>query len=675
MTVCIGSHLEATPGSSTHAWRCSARSALALFVIVVITACGAIEGNDSNATAPSGNQPPSDGGSTNNPAPHDGSDPLPSPSDDEPAHGTLAFSGFVIDGPVSGADVRVRDANGQELAQTKSDADARFDVAIPEDAQFPLLITATGGVNVTTAADPGFPITGFITEASQRQVVLSSLSTLVVAGANCSGDSKQVASIMADPSAALAVLERHGFGLDAADRERLLYAVPTTSAQAGSLLLASEALGETLRRAANALRASDGVTEPNDVLRAIACPAAGDVGTAASSDRLSAAFHAAAGAVLVETSVGELWVRERTLNAVPMLQAAIASTFGGNGSFAIPDLPIHADALDQLLRSVHAALGVAPSEELFALFAHLLALEHGTTRGALGTLMQAPASLHEQLGALLAAVNDDPDLARAVREWNDADMNGAPPPAVDLAATPQQLANRGGSTTLNYRAKHATVCTRTASTVGDWTGMSDFDGELTLGPIDGIESFGLICAGPGGLTEAQVEVTVPPHAEVRFVNVSGAENDMIVSGDTVRIELEVRDVSVEQCTMHRTDTGDLIAHGAELTATPRLSVSVTCDGVGGTILTSAKIPTRDTYLAWVAPTELENGQPLTDLAGFRIYYGSAPGNYDGVVAINDPNQLEHIQIFPDDARYFAMTAVTAEDIESRFSNEVYKALR
>lgn len=675
MTVCIGSHLEATPGSSNHAWRCSARSALALFAIVVITACGAIEGNDSNATAPSGNQPPSDGGSANSPAPDDGSDLLPLPSEEEPAHGTLAFSGFVIDGPVSGADVRVRDANGQELAQITSDAHARFDVAIPEDAQFPLMITATGGINLTTAADPGFPITGFIAEAGQRQVVLSSLSTLVVASANCSGDSKQVASIMADPKAAMRLLERHGFGLDATDRERLLYAVPTTSAQAGSLLLASEALGETLRRAAATLRAADGLTQPNDVLKAVACQnAAEDFTTASTSDRLSAAFHAAAGAVLVETSVGELWVRDRTMDAVPMLQDAIASTFGGNGSFRIPDLPIHADALDQLLRSVHAALGVAPSDELFDLYAYLLALEHGTTRRAVGSVMQPPASLHAQLAALLAAVNDDPAVAQAVLAWSDVAMNGMPPPAVELTASPRQLSSRGASTKLHYRAEHATLCKRTGSSVGAWAGVTDIEAEVTLGPIDGIETFGLLCAGPGGVTEQHIEVTVPPQADVRFVNVSGADKDVIVIGDTVRVELDVRDVNVEQCEIRRSDNGAVIANGTQLVATAGLGVSVTCDGLGGTTLSSASIPMRNTYLAWKAPTQLENGQPLTDLAGFRIYYGSAPGKYDGVVIINDPNQREHTQAYPDGARYFAMTAVTSQDVESGYSNEAYRAL-
>ena len=32
-------------------------------------------------------------------------------------------------------------------------------------------------------------------------------------------------------------------------------------------------------------------------------------------------------------------------------------------------------------------------------------------------------------------------------------------------------------------------------------------------------------------------------------------------------------------------------------------------------------------LSWVAPSTNEDGTPLTDLAGYKIYYGTASGNY------------------------------------------------
>jgi hypothetical protein len=81
-------------------------------------------------------------------------------------------------------------------------------------------------------------------------------------------------------------------------------------------------------------------------------------------------------------------------------------------------------------------------------------------------------------------------------------------------------------------------------------------------------------------------------------------------------------------------------------------------------------------LTWTAPTQNTDGTPLTDLAGFKIYYGiNGGGPYDGVVDIPDPAATAHvIQPLGSGAWFFVSTAYNAIGTESDFSNEVMKIL-
>ena len=53
--------------------------------------------------------------------------------------------------------------------------------------------------------------------------------------------------------------------------------------------------------------------------------------------------------------------------------------------------------------------------------------------------------------------------------------------------------------------------------------------------------------------------------------------------------------------------------------------------------------TRAVTLNWAAPTQYENGSPFVDLAGYRIFYGSAPGKYTKLVEIAPGTTSHNIQ--------------------------------
>ena len=78
-------------------------------------------------------------------------------------------------------------------------------------------------------------------------------------------------------------------------------------------------------------------------------------------------------------------------------------------------------------------------------------------------------------------------------------------------------------------------------------------------------------------------------------------------------------------------------------------------------------------LAWVAPSEREDntGLPLSEIAGYRIYYGTEAGNYQNQFEINDgsADQAEIVNV-PSGAYYLVMTTIDTAGRESSYSSEV-----
>ena len=77
-------------------------------------------------------------------------------------------------------------------------------------------------------------------------------------------------------------------------------------------------------------------------------------------------------------------------------------------------------------------------------------------------------------------------------------------------------------------------------------------------------------------------------------------------------------------------------------------------------------------LSWVAPTQNVDGTPLTNLAGYRVYYGTQSGTYSDSVDVNDASATQIGISAPMTPHYVAMTAIDADGNESTYSNEVVK---
>jgi hypothetical protein len=80
-------------------------------------------------------------------------------------------------------------------------------------------------------------------------------------------------------------------------------------------------------------------------------------------------------------------------------------------------------------------------------------------------------------------------------------------------------------------------------------------------------------------------------------------------------------------------------------------------------------------LSWQAPTTTTEGSALTDLAGYRIYYGTNSSDLTQSVQITSVGiQTYAIDNLGAGTWYFAVRAVTAAGVESALSDIVSKTI-
>jgi hypothetical protein len=91
--------------------------------------------------------------------------------------------------------------------------------------------------------------------------------------------------------------------------------------------------------------------------------------------------------------------------------------------------------------------------------------------------------------------------------------------------------------------------------------------------------------------------------------------------------------------------------------------------------TAAAAGTGMATLSWQAPTTTTAGTALTDLAGYRIYYGTDSGDLTQSVQISSVGiQTYVIDDLGAGTWYFAIRAVTVAGVESALSDVVSKTI-
>jgi hypothetical protein len=81
----------------------------------------------------------------------------------------------------------------------------------------------------------------------------------------------------------------------------------------------------------------------------------------------------------------------------------------------------------------------------------------------------------------------------------------------------------------------------------------------------------------------------------------------------------------------------------------------------------------DMTLVWDPPTTNADGTPLTDLAGYKIYYGLASGSYATIIPVGNVLTYTVRNLLANVIYYFVATALDTSGNESAYSNEVSKS--
>ena len=106
-----------------------------------------------------------------------------------------------------------------------------------------------------------------------------------------------------------------------------------------------------------------------------------------------------------------------------------------------------------------------------------------------------------------------------------------------------------------------------------------------------------------------------------------------------------------------------VSDGKAKSALPKFAISV--DQVG----------TISTTLSWTAPTQNEDGSVLMDLAGYKIYWGTTPGQYTHSVKIENPGMSSYVVENLTPGTYeFAATSFNMAGVESAYSNPATRVL-
>jgi hypothetical protein len=106
-----------------------------------------------------------------------------------------------------------------------------------------------------------------------------------------------------------------------------------------------------------------------------------------------------------------------------------------------------------------------------------------------------------------------------------------------------------------------------------------------------------------------------------------------------------------------------VSDGTSSVQLPAFSIAVT------------QISTGTATVSWQPPTENTDGSALTDLAGFRIYYGTSLANLSQSIDISNPGITAYVveDLYPA-TWYFRVRAYAADNSESSPSNAASKTI-
>jgi hypothetical protein len=210
----------------------------------------------------------------------------------------------------------------------------------------------------------------------------------------------------------------------------------------------------------------------------------------------------------------------------------------------------------------------------------------------------------------------------------------------------------------------------------------------------GVLLSGCIKDGPKATesTDTPPTTSVPPPASTNSKpSITGTPPASVVEGEKYDFQPTASDPDGDQLTFSvsnkptwasfETSTGRLYGTpGAGTSGSYGSIVISVSDGkavasLSAYTLTVNQISMGSATLSWNPPTQNTDGSTLTDLAGYKIYYGKASTNLDNVVTITQAGITRYVvENLSPATWYFSMTSFTSLGVESSKSAVVSKTI-
>ncbi len=195
-------------------------------------------------------------------------------------------------------------------------------------------------------------------------------------------------------------------------------------------------------------------------------------------------------------------------------------------------------------------------------------------------------------------------------------------------------------------------------------------------------------AASAALPPFAIQVSAPPSAPP---TIAGTPATTVVAGSAYSFTPVAADTSGAPLTFSIQNAPDWATFSAatgQLAGTPGTGAAGTyssivisaSDGQASVSLppfaiTVTQASTGSATLSWTQPLLNTNGSALTDLAGYRIYYGTSPGSLTQVIQLSGTGLTTYVMSNLASATwYFGMTAYDSAGVESAVSNLGSKAI-
>lgn len=245
---------------------------------------------------------------------------------------------------------------------------------------------------------------------------------------------------------------------------------------------------------------------------------------------------------------------------------------------------------------------------------------------------------------------------------------------VSLSANPTSVA-AGQTATISWSSENATTC----SPSGGWSSTIPTSGDYQTAPLTSTTVYSVSCTGPSGETDASVTITVSPSAandtdpDSPYVTLSASPGG-VMPGDQATLTWNARNVT--DCTASNGWSGPRSISGGELVGPLQedTTYQLTCSGAGGNAIAMTTVSLRVARLTWQAPDENNDGSALTDLAGYKVFWGPNPRTYTQSALVDGANNTSYTVNLSPGAWYFAVTARNASGQESDYSDELSRTV-